>query len=768
MAFKFRFTFFCAQFLALSALAQLTPIGQWRVHLPMNTTLAVAAGNDKIYAATPTHVFSVDADRVYETFTKANGLNDIGISTIAFDATSRQLLIAYKNSNIDLLNEAGTVININDIKRSTISGDKTINHVFFYNDFAYLSTGLGIVVVDVKKLEVKDTYFIGANASKIKVNGFARDANFLYAATANGLKRCAASATNPADFSNWSNLPGFASSCEGVWLAANNVVVQRNQQLWNSNNTLLYADVNFNIEKTTIDDSKTKLLVCHTNAQGASKVVVVSAANGALQTSISRSGVISFPKQALLQGNTIWVSDLFGALSEWSGTNLVTRHIPNGPFGNADGDLLTSNGAVWFAAGSINQAWNYQYNRSGIYRFEAEKWDVWNGDNVPLLRDTVLDFITLAADPAGESIWAGSYSGGLLQLLPTSGQLKIFKQNSSLQAAIGDPLSYRVSGLAFDNSGNLWIANFGAPKNLSVRKPNGQFLSFAIPFFHTENAVGQIVVDDEQQVWVVSPKGNGVFCYNPGSNIDGINDDKWRFYKTGRGNGNLPTNDVFCLAKDQRGDIWVGTAKGVGIISCVGEVFGANGCEAVLPIVQQDRFAGYLLSTEEVRHIVVDGANRKWVATSNGVYLLSADGDKTIYRFTEDNSPLLSNDAKKIAIDSKTGEVFFATFKGICSFRSTATAGELVANEDQVLVFPNPVPPGYGGTIAIRGLVGNSTVKITELNGRLVFQTRALGGQAIWNGKDYKGQPVASGVYLVLAADEANEEKLVTKIVVAR
>ena len=149
--------------------------------------------------------------------------------------------------------------------------------------------------------------------------------------------------------------------------------------------------------------------------------------------------------------------------------------------------------------------------------------------------------------------------------------------------------------------------------------------------------------------------------------------------------------------------------------------------------------------------------------TKNGAWLLSADGAKIIYQFTTDNSPLVDNNVQKITIDGKTGEVFFATAKGICSFRSTATEGG--TQNSNVLVFPNPVPPGYTGSIAIRGLVDNAFVKITELDGRLVYQTRSFGGQAIWNGKNYKGGNVATGVYLVLVSDDTRTEKIATKIV---
>ena len=161
--------------------------------------------------------------------------------------------------------------------------------------------------------------------------------------------------------------------------------------------------------------------------------------------------------------------------------------------------------------------------------------------------------------------------------------------------------------------------------------------------------------------------------------------------------------------------------------------------------------------------LAVDAANRKWVGTRNGVWLISADGEKVLERFTAENSPLLSNEIIRIAIDPKTGEVYFSTFNGICSYRGGAT--EASENPDKVIVFPSPVPPGYNGTIGIRGLPENSIVKIVELNGRLVFQTRSLGGQAVWNGKDYRNQRVSSGVYLVLAKDEFGAEKQVGKIV---
>jgi sugar lactone lactonase YvrE len=375
--------------------------------------------------------------------------------------------------------------------------------------------------------------------------------------------------------------------------------------------------------------------------------------------------------------------------------------------------------------------------------------------------DTLLDFVTVAVDPRDESVWAGSYGGGLLHI-KNNNQLEILKQSSPLEAAMGDPGSYRVSGLTFDSDHNLWISNFGAGHQLHVLKNNGEWESFSTPFLLNANAVAQIIIDDAAQKWIVSPLGNGLIVFNDNNTINDTNDDKWKIYKTGIGQGNLPSNEVMCIAKDKNGFIWIGTADGIAVVQCPEQVF-SGGCEAILPVVKEDAFANYLFKGEVVKTIAVDGADRKWIATANGAWLINSEGDKVLEHFTENNSPLLSNNVRSIAIDGKTGEVYFATDKGICAFRGTATEAE--EGKGNVLVFPNPVPPGYTGSIAVKGLPENSFVKITEMNGRLVYQTRSLGGQVIWNGKDYKGRQAATGIYLVIAVDETKQEKAVAKIV---
>ena len=537
------------------------------------------------------------------------------------------------------------------------------------------------------------------------------------------------------------------------------IVVQKKDSLLiqtNSTWSLLYTDANWPI--ISVNSNGSELTVTQRKNDGSSRVLIMDD-KGTITQSFAKAGVISFPKNAIKVGADIWVADYFGGLIQCN--NNYDQFIPNGPLGKSNGEMVFQNDHLIVAAGSVNDAWNYQYNRDGIFDYNNELWNYQGYYNRPQL-DSVLDFVTIAADPDNASTWAGSFGGGLVNF--TDNNITIYKQkNSTLQPTIGDPGSYRVSGLAFDQNKNLWVANYGASKNLHVRKNDGTWKAFQIPFVLSENAVSQLLTDDANQIFIISPKGNGLICYNPGNNIDALTDDKWKNYLAGAGLGNLPSNNVLSIAKDKNGFIWVGTDKGIGIIQCSTEIFKGTGCEAILPIIQQDRFAGLLFHDESVQCIAVDGANRKWVGTKNGVWLISADGDKIIYQFNTENSPLLNNDIKKIAIQPITGEVFIATANGICSFRSTAT--DAAEPNQSVLVFPNPVPPGYHGSIAIRGLANNALVKIAELNGTLVYQTRALGGQAIWDGNNYKGQKVASGVYLILVRDENGQEKIVTKIV---
>lgn len=730
--------------------SQIQPIGQWRDHLPYQQVTKVAATGNRIWAATPYSIFSIDlSDNSIDRYSKITGLSETGISAIGGETNGSRLVIAYNNSNIDVLND-NNVRNINALKNAGAAGDKTIHSIFVNNRQAMLCTAFGVVVLDLDKYEIKDTWIIGSGGNRIPVYAITASGNSLYAATGEGIKKAPATGVNLADFRNWQTVFEGARSVASL---QNAVIALRNDSLFIQNGTAwnyLYADGRI---VNNLGVSNNKILLSE-----ATRIAVVNA-TGIAETIIQDARFTSAPRQAIIFDNAYWIADSLAGLSKYASS--FTSYLPDAPPAIATGGMQVLNNTLWAAAGMVNANWEPTNNKNGVYKFSNNSWTFYNAFNYPAL-DTFTDVMAVAIDPVNAELWAGSFGGGLANIKPDN-SITIYKQRSPIQPAYFANTSYRVSGLAFDADHHLWIANYGGEQSLHVKKADGNWRSFTIPFPVNERAVSQIVIDEGNQKWMVMPKGNGLVCFNHGPSIDNPTDDQWKWYRSGRGNGNLPDNNVFCLAKDKNNFLWVGTAKGIGIIQCTQQVFTNTGCEAVLPVVQQDNFAGYLFRDEQVQSIAVDGADRKWVATQNGVWLISADAEKTIYRFTESNSPLLSNDVKQIAIDAVTGEVFFATTRGICSFRSTAT--ETSETNNNVLVFPNPVPPGYSGAIAIRGITNNAIVKITELNGRLVYQTRALGGQAVWNGKNYKGQAIATGVYLVLVSDDNHQEKMVTKIV---
>ncbi len=735
----------------------LQPIGQWRDHLPMRSIHSLALARNTLIAGTPFGYFLyTPSSKEINTFTKSDGLSDVGLRLISKDPNSERILVVYENANLDLM--AGDQLrNITDLLKSNIQADKTINHVQWIGDDAFLATNFGIVVFNAQRVEIKDTYRPGNNGSSVIVNQTVLHKGLLYAATSEGLLKASFSSSSLADFRNWSNeeIVGSQDPIQRVVVWNDKLVAERNDSVFQKSDTqwnLLYASKK---KITTIVVVNNQLYIGE-SAQNKGNFVVFETTSGVPK--ILESQYLTYPTAFVQMDNQIWAADFQNGIVELS-NNGTAPIYPETPDGIALGEGHYADGLIFATAGQqIYSAVNNK-RAAGIYKYDGNAWENFTSYTLAAL-DTINDLRSVVYYPYSGSIYAGSYEDGLLEITKDN-KLNLFKQNSFLSSAINSNDSYRVGGLALDKDQQLWITNSGAQQGLVVKKKDGATKKFTIPFSYAGYALTKIIVDLDNRKWMISPNGDGVFCFDHGENIDQIGDDKWRQFKQGLGKGNLPSNQVTSLACDRNGFIWLGTDKGLAVVQCTEELFSGS-CEAILPVVQQDNFAGRLLSEEIINDIKVDGADRKWIATSNGVWLLSADGQKVIGRFTEKNSVLLSDDVRSIVIHQKTGEVFFFTKNGICSFRGTATEPETI--QKKPFVFPNPVPPGYAGTIAIRDLPENAWVRITELDGRLVYQTRSLGGQAIWNGKNFKGERASSGTYLIFVSNENNTQQLAGKI----
>ena len=226
---------------------------------------------------------------------------------------------------------------------------------------------------------------------------------------------------------------------------------------------------------------------------------------------------------------------------------------------------------------------------------------------------------------------------------------------------------------------------------------------------------------------------------------------------------------VYSIAEDLDGNIWVGTDQGPLVYYNPEKVFDSDLTAFRLKTPRNDGTgqADLVLATESISSIAVDGANRKWLGTLNsGAYLLSPDGTTQIKHYNEENSPIFSNNIVSLAIDDKSGEVWFGTLKGVQSVRGDATPGE--EKFSHVYSFPNPVREDYSGNVTITGLMRDSQIRITDISGNLVYETVSDGGMATWDLKTYNGKHVSTGVYLVFCASIDGLQACVTKLLVIR
>jgi hypothetical protein len=280
--------------------------------------------------------------------------------------------------------------------------------------------------------------------------------------------------------------------------------------------------------------------------------------------------------------------------------------------------------------------------------------------------------------------------------------------------------------------------------------------------------VEDVVIDRNGYKWLILiDRTQGVLVFDEGD-IDIPGDE--RYWVITQSNSALPTNQTNSIEVDLNGNVWVGTTLGPVVFENCGDRIFQGQCFGNQPLVDQDGDLDLLLGTEDILSIAVDGGNRKWFGTRNGIFVQSSNGQEEIYRFTKENSPLLDNTILDMAINPIDGEVFIGTAQGLISYRGVATEGGDSFDEN-VKAFPNPVRPEYTGPIAIKGLARDSEVKITDIRGRLIYQTNSVGGQAIWDGGDYNGRKAAPGVYLVFANTEetfGRPPRAVTKIVIVR
>ncbi|NNT71242.1 T9SS type A sorting domain-containing protein [Flavobacterium sp. IMCC34852] len=740
----------------------------WKGYFSYNQIKDLSESENKVYAAAENALFIKNTvTNNLQTINSIDGLSGQTISALYHSDTFNKTIVGYETGLIIVINNTdGSMLNVVDIINKNIPANiKKVNHFMELDGIVYVACDFGIVQYNLATLEFGDTYFIGPNGQEIKVYQTTIYNGEIYADTQNhGIRKALITNPNLNDYAQWQVFDG------GFWTG----LVTFNNQLigLNANNKAYKYNGTFFEELTDIGQPGLDIRATPNHLIITSPNHVFVYNTDLIQIAHVQNAQISPPTVSFTCGtvinNTIYIGTLENGLLALPLSNTTNFEfiMPDGPIRNYMFAIDSSSSSLWATYGGYNIFYNpYTFVGFDLASFGISKYTETGWLNIPyseVLGAKSLTKVTI--NPNNENqVFIGSYHHGLLEVANDIPTTLYNASNSSLQSLDNATTTgIRVNESVFDRTGNLWVTNSNVQKQLNVLRTNGQWQSYNMDdildnfsFSH----LNKIAIDNSGTKWIASYL-DGVIAFNENTNV-------FKKITEGAEVGNLPSKDVRAIAIDNRNQVWIGTNKGLRVLPSASSYNGTTQMRANAIIILEDDLAQELLYEQFITDIVVNGSNEKWIGTADsGVFLFSPNGQETIYHFTKDNSPLPSNVINDIDINPETGEVFFATDRGLVSFQGTATkpADDL----KNVYVYPNPVRPEFVGTVKIAGLIADANIKITDIEGNLVYETTSEGGTIEWDTTAFGKYKVASGVYMIFIAAEDASETTVKKVMIIR
>ncbi|SMD35317.1 Two component regulator propeller [Reichenbachiella faecimaris] len=726
---------------------ELIPMGTWRSHFNYEQTHLVEKTTSNVFAATAQGLMYYDPeDESVNKLTKVDGLSDVGISALAFNGEDEYLAIGYQNGNVDIITSDG-IQNLPILLNSDITESKKINHISFYNGNMNLSTDFGLLVLTPENQVIEAYQNLGENGEIIAVRSSAILLDVMYLATEEGvLAGELTTGDNLQDFNNWEryktspvyniDILSIAQSSGSIFAASNNTVYKFVGEQW----VEITIDASLGNSLKKIRAGLTGLLVLAESDFGYIDSGFDVYHNVEVPEGAVINDILEEPKQ---EPHTYWYADEnqgFSRFTTWP-TYSDVHFTLDGPLKDVN-KLKLVDGDV-FSFSELDTDYNNPVsNNLGYSMFSNGEWKTIKPDEIEELSN-ISDAMSTKY-----GVLITSFGDGILN----SESNEVFDfTNSPLderEAGTGNTL---VSGLAADHSDNIWIANFSVN---SLLKWNGEEEWEAFDFgTSAASEPTSIRINENNQVWMSLglTVGQGVLAYD-------IEADVSRYVTATT--TSLPSNRVNDIAFGKDNEIWFATDLGIAYFPFSFGVIEDQTVDVSLPIFEQS----ILFEDKQVNALAIDGGNRMWVGTQDGLWLFEENFGSLEEHFTVDNSPLPSNSVRDLAIHPETAELFVATDQGMVSYRSEATEGTNV--HYQVKIFPNPVLPEFEGLVGMSGLANNVRVKITTIAGQLVREMNAVGGGASWDVRDYTGRRVSTGVYLIFSADQEGKETFVGKIAV--
>jgi hypothetical protein len=745
-------------------------IHQWKYYVNSSRVTDVAILDNQIFAALENGVYQYDASKNESTlWTVTDYLSDIYVSKVFSEKYTNSCWIGYKNGNIDFIT-GSTVSNIPYLKMSDKMGDKSI--VAFQQDgkFIYAACSFGILKLDPKKKEVKDTYFPPLKGAKIKDIIFFGDSIFALSDTL----IFSADKNNPllANEKNWKTTRGSSFSYKKFHLFQNQLFLESNTQNLLIQDGSLWKTIvkGYFSEKQSYDN-----LVALTDEWaviGYDGIQLLDASFEEKEIIYRYDGkYVPRPNVIIKSNATYWIGDRECGLVFWkdnfNNQVLKINFLPKSSvfsIGYIDGQVGVTSG--------VTSKVGFQYNAEGVYINLGEEWKLFDRYNQTKWKNKLLfDIGSIAFNPKKKGGFAvGSNSFVPLSISNTGKQIDtVFTDSNSIldKSILGNGFTF-VSDLLYDKEGNLWVVNPYSSNPLKVYSAQHKWTEIPTSGATSNSWASKIKLDYAGNKWVIFP-GIGVVGINTNNTLETISDDVIRIVNDGETSGALPTKDINAIALDFDNNLWVGTDEGFAIVYNAPAILNGEGNAFTSQRIklQYEGNVEYLLGKTSISDIEIDGGNRKWIATTNaGLFLLSADGNQLLQSFTKENGTLISNNISDIQFNHQTGELFIVTDMGLVSYRADASEGK--QDYETTLVFPNPYKPEHSKGITIQGIKYDSDIKVTDAAGNVVYKTTSNGGTAFWNALDWEGNRVTPGVYFFWTApNDANVEgKKVGKVVV--
>lgn len=757
--------------LSLCAAAQ-NAVGNWRVHSAYvgNNVANVVETKKWVYYLSSGSLFRFDkSTHENEALSVVNDLTDMDISQIYYNGDKDYLVVVYANSNIDIIESGGNVVNMPEVKNAVLTSSKTINDVTFDSGLIYVATDFGYVVIDDKRFVVQESHLYNT-----PVKGVAGMGDLLLLSTNDAFYY------GPADVYH-DQLSSFQTAAveSGCRIRPTSDSTFFCLTGWtffmtmghdgNGNDTFTPA-ILFENTTTVLQPTGDGYLLnlpdlgkCYRTDASASYLVDIGANNEICSSHPS--------------GDDIWAAGPKGlhvlGIDDFFIPNALSFSNPYWMTYNSGQDLLyvsstAVNGLIKTGTPTV------------VNVYDGISWENVTPEGAPESGSYWIEF--LPDDP--NTYLLSTYRNGLLKVTNDKIVLKYDTINSPIRSMGNPPWRVMHPVTSIDRKGNLWVVQpYEKPDHPVMVLPASKVklsettaTDWIIPsieglntghtqrcvFLSTRNSNYDIKLfadgDFEMPLVVWNSTGELTSHYSP------------EIYNrlTDQDGESVSWTNIICMAEDLTGLVWMGTSEGICMFNPA-QAF-SPGFTVIRPKIPRNDGTGLadrLMDGIQVNGIAVDGANRKWIATqSSGLFLVSADGTQVINRFNSSNSPLASNTVYKVCCNPTNNSVYVTTPVGLYEYFSDSSPAE--PNYSEIYAYPNPVRPDFGGNVTIRGLMDNSLVKIADASGNVIAQLKSTGGMVSWDCCDQYGNAVKSGVYLVLCSRANGSESVVTKIAVIK